>query len=227
MVISPLFLLQVALDYIGKRGATVGVTREKRIKYVLLLRYLVFCRCLCFGLIWKISCTCATQVCQRNPSEGNASSCWGWRILWNKESILFRVSSVEPGCVCLLDVVLMIFKRDILLALTDISFIGFYYVHLAEGQRMIGIIMAIRGWILLVLCLVACFGWFVFDLYFVSHLNIKDIILVWIFNLVLVTFNAVIQKVNEGCERICSEGCSCSNAESMLLFICVLDWLGA
>lgn len=26
---------QVALDYIGKRGATVGVTREKRIKYVL------------------------------------------------------------------------------------------------------------------------------------------------------------------------------------------------
>jgi hypothetical protein len=28
-------LIQVALDYIGKRGATVGVTREKRIKYVL------------------------------------------------------------------------------------------------------------------------------------------------------------------------------------------------
>lgn len=28
-------LCQVALDYIGKRGATVGVTREKRIKYVL------------------------------------------------------------------------------------------------------------------------------------------------------------------------------------------------
>lgn len=25
-------LLQVALDYIGKRGATVGVTKEKRIK---------------------------------------------------------------------------------------------------------------------------------------------------------------------------------------------------
>lgn len=25
-------LFQVALDYIGKRGATVGVTREKRIK---------------------------------------------------------------------------------------------------------------------------------------------------------------------------------------------------
>ena len=25
--------LQVALDYIGKRGATVGVTREKRIQY--------------------------------------------------------------------------------------------------------------------------------------------------------------------------------------------------
>lgn len=25
--------LQVALDYIGKRGATVGVTKEKRIQY--------------------------------------------------------------------------------------------------------------------------------------------------------------------------------------------------
>ena len=25
--------MQVALDYIGKRGATVGVTREKRIQY--------------------------------------------------------------------------------------------------------------------------------------------------------------------------------------------------
>lgn len=29
------FTSQVALDYIGKRGATVGVTREKRIKCVL------------------------------------------------------------------------------------------------------------------------------------------------------------------------------------------------
>lgn len=26
-------VLQVALDYIGKRGATVGVTKEKRIQY--------------------------------------------------------------------------------------------------------------------------------------------------------------------------------------------------
>lgn len=26
-------IVQVALDYIGKRGATVGVTREKRIQY--------------------------------------------------------------------------------------------------------------------------------------------------------------------------------------------------
>ena len=35
MVVLFSHLLQVALDYIGKRGATVGVTREKRIKYVL------------------------------------------------------------------------------------------------------------------------------------------------------------------------------------------------
>jgi len=34
MFMSFSLLLQVALDYIGKRGATVGVTREKRIKYV-------------------------------------------------------------------------------------------------------------------------------------------------------------------------------------------------
>lgn len=40
LVISNLILIckmQVALDYIGKRGATVGVTKEKRIKFVLKL----------------------------------------------------------------------------------------------------------------------------------------------------------------------------------------------
>ena len=34
-------LLQVALDYIGKRGATVGVTKEKRIKYVMSWEFLL------------------------------------------------------------------------------------------------------------------------------------------------------------------------------------------
>lgn len=39
LVTSDLILIckiQVALDYIGKRGATVGVTKDKRIKFVLL-----------------------------------------------------------------------------------------------------------------------------------------------------------------------------------------------
>ena len=32
-VLHELCVSQVALDYIGKRGATVGVTKEKRIQY--------------------------------------------------------------------------------------------------------------------------------------------------------------------------------------------------
>lgn len=44
----------------------------------------------------------------------------------------------------------------------DISFTGFYCVHLVGGQKMIGIIMATRGWILLVPYWEACFEWFVF-----------------------------------------------------------------
>lgn len=39
-------LSQVALDYIGKRGATVGVTREKRIKYVLCRKFSWVMKCL-------------------------------------------------------------------------------------------------------------------------------------------------------------------------------------
>ncbi|KAH9748692.1 DNA-directed RNA polymerase II subunit 2 [Citrus sinensis] len=42
------------------------------------------------------------------------------------------------------------------LTILDISFIGFFYAHLAGGLKMIGIIMATRGWTLLVLCLEAC-----------------------------------------------------------------------
>lgn len=32
MCLCNIIFVQVALDYIGKRGSTVGVTREKRIK---------------------------------------------------------------------------------------------------------------------------------------------------------------------------------------------------
>lgn len=33
---------KVALDYIGKRGSTIGVTKEKRIKYALSLIYICY-----------------------------------------------------------------------------------------------------------------------------------------------------------------------------------------
>ena len=49
----------------------------------------------------------------------------------------------------------------ILVPLPDTSFIGFYFVHLAEGRKMIGITMGTRGWTLLVLYLEAFSEWFV------------------------------------------------------------------
>ena len=50
---------------------------------------------------------------------------------------------------------------DAWVVMVDISFIGFFYVHLVGGQKMIGIIMATRGWTLPVLYLGACLEWFV------------------------------------------------------------------
>lgn len=52
--------------------------------------------------------------------------------------------------------------EEILLFLPPvISSTVFCCAHLAEGQRMIETITAIRDWILLVLCLVAYLEWFV------------------------------------------------------------------
>lgn len=51
--------------------------------------------------------------------------------------------------------------HNLLLLLPDILLIGFYFVHLAGGLKMIGIIMATKGWTLLVLYLEACSEWFV------------------------------------------------------------------
>ena len=42
-----------------------------------------------------------------------------------------------------------------------ISYTGCCFVHLAEGQKMIGIIMGTKGWILLVLYLEGYLEWFV------------------------------------------------------------------
>lgn len=94
-VLEPLWncnvpLLCTALEYIGKRGATVGVTREKMIKYVLAQQYYLGFKFYMWSSImfrWF-----SFQIRQRDPSKGNASSCWYRRLLWNKESLLFWVS---------------------------------------------------------------------------------------------------------------------------------------
>lgn len=75
-----------------------------------------------------------------------------------------------------------------------ISSIGFYYVHLAEDLKMIGIIMAIKGLILLDLCLGAYSEWFV-------HLELKGFINfcmfhAWFLFLIYFFTCAAIQKID-------------------------------
>jgi hypothetical protein len=86
------FNLQVALDYIGKRGATVGVTKEKRIKWVEL--YFYKNKNDLFAPIMKqlLHLYHNLQVCKGHPSKGDASTCWCWRVLRDKKSVLFWVS---------------------------------------------------------------------------------------------------------------------------------------
>lgn len=63
--------------------------------------------------------------------------------------------------------------------LSGISFTAFYFVPLAEERKTIGIIMAIRGWILLDLCWVVFSGWCVpgyyvdYDFLFFFHFGIR------------------------------------------------------
>lgn len=88
-----------------------------------------------------------------------------------------------------------------------ISSTVFCCAHLAVGQRMIETITAIRDWILLVLCLVAYLEWFV-----------NWGMLWWSFHLKKLrryaseicpsVYDAAIQKVDQGCEILCSEGFS-------------------
>lgn len=51
-------------------------------------------------------------------------------------------------------------SRKLIAVLSGISFTAFYFVPWAEERRTIGIIMAIRGWILLDLCWVVFSGWY-------------------------------------------------------------------
>lgn len=91
-----MLLPQVALDYIGKRGATVGVTREKRIQYAreILQREMLPH----VGIVGNnetkkvpvapIACHCCTSC-----SEGLDLMC-----LWQK-SLQLCVFVKEPCCV--------------------------------------------------------------------------------------------------------------------------------
>lgn len=54
---------------------------------------------------------------------------------------------------------------------TDISFIGYFYVHLGGGPKMIGIITETRGWTWPVLYLVVSLEWFVSQVVNIVLLN--------------------------------------------------------
>lgn len=68
-----------------------------------------------------------------------------------KQRKLTILGQFEPS-ICIRFVIASMFYawlKILLLLLPDILFIGFFFVHLAEELKTIGIIMAIRGWILL------------------------------------------------------------------------------
>lgn len=60
------------------------------------------------------------KVCKRDTSKGNASSCWCWRILWDKKSLLFWVgfslldSNVHHGDLCDVNKFIFSFTRYII-----------------------------------------------------------------------------------------------------------------
>ena len=70
---------------------------------------------------------------------------------------------------------------------------------------MIGIIMETRGWIWLVLYLVVFLEWFVYDIYPISFVFLCSNFLISEF-LAIETCDAAIQKANERCQGICTEG---------------------
>ena len=158
------YLLQVALDYIGKRGATVGVTREKRIKYVLenclsLIQVMPsFSTWIACENVFSSTYRYAKEILQKEmlPHVGVGEYCetkkayyFGYALHW------ICYITVFGG-----DTFIMINK---FLHLTATSSIGFCCVHLAGGQKMTETIMETKDWILLVHCLVACLEWFVID----------------------------------------------------------------
>ena len=79
----------VAKDYIGKRGSTEGITKEKRIRYAseILQKVKKKKRCGEVNLLILIS--------------GIASSCCDWRVLRNEEGLLFGIlcASFVENCI--------------------------------------------------------------------------------------------------------------------------------
>ena len=65
--------------------------------------------------------------------------------------------------------------RQLIAVLPGILFTAFYFVPLAEERRTIGIITAIRGWILLDLCWVVFSGWCVCGYYVDDNSRYYDI----------------------------------------------------
>jgi RNA polymerase Rpb2, domain 2 len=111
----------VALDYIGKRGATVGVTREKRIKY-------------------------AKEILQKEmlPHVGVGEFCetkkayyFGWPTFSAIKCFPFYFG-LQLG---ILITILYFFCEGTL-------FIGCCYVLLVGGLKMTETIMVIKGWTL-------------------------------------------------------------------------------
>jgi len=156
------------LDYIGKRGATVGVTREKRIKYVYFKTHIIEMLCYLFYWLLQIvaSINCFISFILFSGMQ---------KKFFKKRCCLMLVleSTVKLKKLTILGMLpTFIFEENFgnvqgtnlilsCVLLLDTSFIGFFFVHLAEDQKMIGIIMETKGLTLLVLYLGACSEWFV------------------------------------------------------------------
>lgn len=80
---------------------------------------------------------------------------------------------------------------------TDISFTGYFCVHLGGGLKMIGITTATRGWTWRVLYLAVSLEWFVSLVINIVLLNLSCYVVISISQfLVAITCDAVIQKAN-------------------------------
>ena len=116
--------MQVALDYIGKRGATVGVTKEKRIKFVL-LKLLHFTLLFYFHLIYISNCYAGM------PKRFFRKKCFLMLVLGSivRQKRLITLGK-EFFCKFLFTCLwLLLLNHYHFLFSPGISSIGFFYVH--------------------------------------------------------------------------------------------------